>query len=102
MKAKAGTPEEIERYHNEGKPPSEPTAVEKKIREWAEGLISAECKALDDAIPQTLCQALENKKRESDLSAEFRKMADPTLNGTIAAVKIIYRHYLNRILPQPS
>lgn len=89
-------PGDIERYLRK------PNWLEKHIREWAGNVIGKEQEALKSVEPQWAHEYLQYKKRVSDLSGEFQKMADPGLGGTIAAVKIIHRHYLGRLLGQPS
>jgi hypothetical protein len=93
---KAGRPEDIERYLRR------PNGLEKKIREWAENLISIEQEALKNSGPQPPDKFLQNKKRDSDLDAEFKRIADPGFEGTVDAAKFICRHYLNRLIPQPA
>ena len=85
-----------------GEPPQEPGTVEKKIRDWAGKLIRREEKALADSGQQTPRLYLENRKKIKDLNEQFRRVADPGLEGTMEAVKILWRYGFGLRTMQPS
>lgn len=102
-KVKATTVEEfLRRGGGHEDPPPEPGAVEKKIRSWAQKLIRREKKTLNEAVEVTPRIYLENKHKVRELNEQFRKVSDPAFEGTIEAVKVLWRYGFGLREAQPS
>lgn len=71
--------------------PRDPTGIEKKIREYAEDLISQERRKLEGKLP--LQAHRDRLQRDRELDREFDSISkDTSLRGTWNAVKVIFKY----------
>ena len=105
-KAKATTVEEFLKRGGGGGngrgPEEEPNVIEKKIREWAEKLMQREKAMLEDSVPLVPQQHVDKLFKMKELSRQFEKIANPDLDGTVEAIRILWRYKFGLHTAQPS
>lgn len=108
LKAIATTVEEFMRHRGGGgggnePPEDEPTALGKKIRDYAERLIHTEEDGIMKESSRSLSNWTENMLRLKDLRNKFKLVSDPAFSGAVEAVKVIVNHHiLGTAAPQPA
>ena len=108
LRAKAVTREEFERWSRNnggggnGNQPEEPSSVEKKIRGWAEKLLKREQDYLEENGRASPRQYVESRSKISDLRRQFSAVSNPGLDGTIEAVKVLWRYNFGLRTMQPE
>ena len=104
-RAKATTVEDFLKRGGGGNgrvPQEEPNVIEKKIRDWAEKLMQREKVMLEEAVPLVPRQHVDRLYKMKELSRQFEKIANPDLDGTVEAIRILWRYKFGLHTAQPS